>query len=185
MDTERLFVAVPISEPVRKGLTTYLKSLLKGKPFPGRHPSPENWHFTLKFLGNVSEAVRNSFFTSLENTDLGKAFCITLDGLGAFPKPSKASVFWIGVGQGGEPFCELAAAVEQAAIGEGFSAENRPFRPHLTLSRIRPPQNLRHLIGTSDSFGMKMMIDEVLIYKSHLSSAGARYEVIKRFPLAR
>ncbi|MBN1654689.1 MAG: RNA 2',3'-cyclic phosphodiesterase [Deltaproteobacteria bacterium] len=183
MDSRRLFLAVPVSDRIRSAILNHLRDHCGRKPLPGRVARPESWHFTLKFLGNVLEAQYDSLLSATNSLGLGKEFELTFDGLGAFPRPSKASVLWIGVEKGAEELCRLAALVEDAATSTGFPADNRPFHPHLTLSRIRPPEPVDSLLSGVAPLKITMVVSEIVLYQSHLGKEGARYQVLDRFAL--
>jgi len=84
-------------------------------------------------------------------------------------------------------FAELAASLDRA-LEEHFDPEQRAFTPHLTLARLVPPRNLREfvpdLVGTnvaSERFAAAALV----LYRSHLSPAGARYEPLLVAPFGR
>jgi hypothetical protein len=82
----------------------------------------------------------------------GPAFALGFGRLGAFPKPRRATVLWVGVEEGAREIRALAAEVEAAARRAGFAAEEKAFSPHLTLSRIQPPQDVSSLIERVSAF---------------------------------
>jgi len=93
----RLFLAVPLDEQVREGLVDFLRQATRGKPLPGRTPKPQNWHLTLRFLGDVAKTQYQWLLTAIKDKSLGEPFELVFGGLGAFPRPSKGSVLWVGV----------------------------------------------------------------------------------------
>lgn len=146
-DELRIFIAVAIDPEVRHGLAAHLITHLAGELLPGSSPPAENWHITLRFVAKVEQAGYERLLAKLDDSELGSGFRLGFAGLGAFPKPGRATVLWLGVERGTEELSQLAAVVEEAAVSAGFMPEERPFHPHLTLSRIRPPQDVRQLIG--------------------------------------
>jgi 2'-5' RNA ligase len=78
---------------------------------------------------------------------------------------------------------QLAAHAEDAAQQAGLDPEDRPFHPHLTLSRIRPHQDVRPLIAETDPFPLTLPVDRLIVYRSHLGRGGARYEELESFDL--
>ncbi|HSG79034.1 MAG TPA: RNA 2',3'-cyclic phosphodiesterase [Acidimicrobiia bacterium] len=176
----RLFVAVALDDDARHRLAHDL-----GDPggWPGRPVRPQNWHLTLRFLGDTDQVAADRLFAALDEADLGHPFRFRWSGLGAFPTPRKATVLWVGVGEGSEPLERLAEQTRTAVEDAGFAPEDRPFAPHLTLSRIRPPADVRSLIEGLEAPGGSVAIGEVVVYRSRLGSGGARYEVVERFPL--
>jgi 2'-5' RNA ligase len=178
----RLFLAIPLTEEARHAVVHHLKSHLP-HPLPGRPVRPELWHLTLRFLGEVDEAEADRVVHEVDAADRGPAFALRWGGLGAFPRPRRANVLWLGVDQGEREAQRLAAVVEEAAEGAGFPPEDRPFRSHLTLSRIRPDQDVTPILDAVPPVGLAMPVDRVALYRSHLGPGGPRYEEMEAFPL--
>lgn len=160
-----------------------LASDLSGLSIPGRLVPPENWHVTLRFLGSVDMVTYDRFLHGLGSLSAVKAFPARLDHLGGFPNPRRATVVWVGVGEGAEQLVGLNQITEEAAQEAGLDAEERPYRPHLTLARVRPPKDIRALTEVELDLGWKCR--EVVVYRSHLGRGGARYEPLETFPLFR
>lgn len=179
----RLFVAVGLSDEVRHGLAAHLDGALEGKPVPGKPVRPQGWHLTLRFLGRTGAVAYDTVLARLHEADLGPPFRLSFDGLGAFPRPARATVLWLGVETGGDRLIELAAAAEDAAVAAGFPPEDRPFHPHLTLSRIRPHQDVRPVLERVPAFPLAQQVEEVVVFRSHLGGGPARYEALERFGL--
>jgi len=178
----RLFVAVPLPDDIRHALSTLVRDAAPGG-LPGRIVPPANWHVTLRFLGDVDDLGRDRLLKELDVAGLGDPFAVGWGGLGAFPRPGRATVLWIGADRGAADLGRLAADVEEAVVAAGFPQEERPFRSHLTLSRIRPHHDVSRLLETAGSFDLAMTVDRVVVYRSHLGRGGARYEEIEEFPL--
>ncbi len=177
----RLFWAVPLDEDVRGALQQHLRAELGRRGLPGRAPRPESWHVTLRFLGDVTRSQYESSIAAWRRGQIGSGFHVTLDALGAFPRPERASVLWIGITDPDDGLGRLARLAEQSAVEAGFDPEKRAFHPHLTLSRLKPPANLRETIDRVRPLGKAMTVEQVVLYRSHLSSQGARYEALDRF----
>jgi len=179
----RLFLAIPLTEEARHAIVHHLKAHL-AHPLPGRPVRPESWHLTLRFLGEVDEVSRDRLVREVDAAGRGPAFALRWGGLGAFPRPRRANVLWLGVERGAAEAERLAAVVEEAAECAGFPPEDRPFHSHLTLSRIRPDQDVGAVLEAVPSLGRDMPVDRVVLYRSHLGRGGARYEEIESFPLS-
>lgn len=179
----RLFLAVGLPDDLRHALAAHLTAATDGRPLPGRPVRPENWHLTLRFLGPVDEVAADVLSGALDQADLGGPFAIGFGGLGAFPRPARATVLWLAITEGAEAVSELAAVVERVAVDAGLSPEERPFHVHLTLSRIRPHQDVRPVVARVPAFPRRLAVDAVTLYRSHLGRGGARYQEEERFPL--
>ena len=178
----RLFVAAPLTEEARQALSALIRDRVPDG-LPGRPAPPRNWHLTLRFLGDADAVGSDRVAAALDGADLGGSFSVTWGGMGAFPRPRRATVLWIGLTAGAGRLAALAANVEAASQAAGFSPEDRPFRAHMTLSRIRPDRDVRSLVEEFAPAAVAMRVDRVALYRSHLGRGGARYEVVEEFPL--
>jgi RNA 2',3'-cyclic 3'-phosphodiesterase len=140
-------------------------------------------HLTLAFLGEVSqEFIESTKVRLAEVAQRHQAFTAQLSGLGAFPSPSRARVVWIGTGQGKNEVCALQADVVKALRSVGYEPERRPFSPHLTIGRLRFPDDVSRAVAVpfeSESF----VIDRVVLFRSVLGPAGPAYSVLAEFLL--
>ncbi len=180
---ERLFLAVALDDDARHAIAAHLDVQLDGRRLPGRTVPPENWHLTLRFLGPTSAQQHDQVLAYLDEHLAVGPFRITFTGLGAFPREAKASVLWMGVTGAVEQLESLATICEGAAVAAGFEPEGRPFHAHLTLSRIRPPHDVRPLVELFEPVGVELDVEAVTLYRSVLGSGPARYEVVDRVEL--
>ena len=170
------FVAADLSDAERHGLSAALASASPGTPLPGRRQPPRNWHITLRFLGECSDAEADRVAYELSTTvdaERGRAIA---GGLGAFPRRAKASVLYVEIDDADGLVAHLGAACESVARDVGFEPEERPFVPHLTLSRLRPPRDLRHLIDSYGDFRVPIRISSMTIFRSNQSRSGLFYD---------
>ena len=178
-----MFLGVPLPDGARAALEAHLRASF-GERVPGRAVAPRNWHLTLRFLGDTGAERHRRLVDEIRSAELGPAFELAFAGLGAFPRPARATVLWVGVGEGADETKALAAAVETAARRAGFAAETKPFSPHLTLSRIQPPADLREAVASVPPFSGRMRVDAATLFRSHLGGGPPRYEEMERFALA-
>jgi 2'-5' RNA ligase len=182
-DRERLFLAVALDDITRHAIAAHLDGSLEGRLLPGKRVPPENWHLTLRFLGLTTALQRDQVLVFLDEHLAVNQFRIRFEGLGGFPKESRASVLWLGVDGDVAALAKTAATCEAAAEGAGFEPEGRPFHPHLTLARIRPPTDVRPLVDLVPSVGHTADVPAVTMYRSILGNGPARYEVVDRVEL--
>jgi RNA 2',3'-cyclic 3'-phosphodiesterase len=178
----RLFLGIPLPGEVRAGLEAHLRGAF-GERIPGRAVRPENWHLTLRFLGDTDADRHAKVVDELRRAELGAAFDLAFGALGAFPRPARATVLWVGVGDGADRIRELAATIETAVRRAGFAADDKPFSPHLTVSRIQPPADLRQTLAAVPPFNGRIRVDGVVLFRSHLGSGPPRYERMETFAL--
>lgn len=181
--TDRLFVAVPLTDEMRAALVAHVMRATHGRPLPGRPSPPPNWHVTMRFLGPTDRVAYERVLAALAEADLGGPFSITFGGLGAFPRAVRATVLWLAIKGGSDRLERLAEGVEQAAQQAGFGPEDRPFHPHLTLSRIRPHQDVTPLIEQVARFPLSLTVDRLVVYRSHLGRGAPRYEELESVEL--
>ncbi|MCE5333850.1 MAG: RNA 2',3'-cyclic phosphodiesterase, partial [Desulfobacteraceae bacterium] len=140
--TIRCFIAVDLSEAVRKRLGGLIRELGESGAEVG-WVRPESIHLTLKFLGNVAVELTEEMKPVLRRIgEEAIAFRIEPAGCGAFPNVKQPRVVWVGLGGVNKHLAALQKAVESAMIPFGFAPEDRPFRPHLTLGRVRGRRNI-------------------------------------------
>ncbi|MCX6908239.1 MAG: RNA 2',3'-cyclic phosphodiesterase [Verrucomicrobia bacterium] len=144
---------------------------------------PENFHLTLKFLGEASGAQLDDIKAAL---DLVAAPCavfeMELRGMGCFPERGAPRVVWVGGGTGRDTLATVARDVEDAMEALGFAREGREFAAHLTIGRVhssRGAERLRRLVEAEadTSFG-RCVVDELRLYKSTLAPGGSIYELM-------
>ena len=82
----------------------------------------------------------------------------------------------------------LAGDIESHCESLGFPPEERPFRAHLTLGRVKSSRNLSALADAIEEASAlsteAFLVDEFVLFQSELSPAGARYQALGRFPLS-
>ncbi len=180
MVVKRVFVAVAVPDEAKHALAA---ALAEWTPFPGRPVPPRNWHLTLRFIGAVADWHLDRLRAELSGLGRHPAFAVKWGGLGAFPRPARAAVLWLGVESGGDELGSVAAAVAGAVDAAGLPPEDRPFHPHLTLSRVRPTRDLSNLIAEVPPVRSRFDVSAVTMFESHLGRGGARYELLDEFPL--
>ena len=175
---ERLFIGVPVPEATRAQLERQIPKNLPGRPSP-----PENWHFTLRFLGATDSSRKVRLIERLDAARFGAPFEIEFDILGAFPNARRARVVWVGVGNGHQRLQSVAVKAELAAVESGFEAEARKFSAHLTIARLKQPEQISHFLATARQVSASMQVSEVFLYRSEMGGSLSRYVIVERFPL--
>jgi RNA 2',3'-cyclic 3'-phosphodiesterase len=184
----RSFIAVELPEIVRRQLEA-LALELKKSDAPVGWVRPEGIHLTLKFLGNISSELIEQIKPVLAGIGSRSGpFHLQPVGCGAFPTVKQPRVIWVGLTGDSEPLVQLQKQVETAMIPFGFQPEDRPFRPHLTLGRVRGRQHLlalqQMLLAQREFTAEAFDVTELVLYKSELRPDGARYTPQFKAPLA-
>lgn len=183
----RLFVAVNFPGELRQSIWD-ATTALRARDYPVKWVGPDALHLTLKFLGEVGSDREAEIVAALGAAVTGvRRFRMEVGGCGAFPNSRRPRVIWIG--------CEAPAAlelmqqrVEQELHAIGFSLEGRPFRPHLTLGRVRRGARESQLRGMGSQLEELVVrgeaeIQAVDLMRSELTRAGARYTKLCGLPL--
>ncbi|MGB4564854.1 MAG: RNA 2',3'-cyclic phosphodiesterase [Dethiobacteria bacterium] len=179
----RLFIAVNLS-PQQQKEVDLLQQRLK-KDLQGIKGVPrENLHLTLKFIGEVPEEKLDAIVQGMqESLAGGKPFPLQLGGMGVFPSVERARVLWLGVNQGAASLAECARRLEKALACRGVSMEQRPYRPHLTLGRMRRPPAAEEIAGVlereRDFRTAETMVESIVLYQSLLFKTGAVYRCLQ------
>jgi 2'-5' RNA ligase len=147
---------------------------------------PKGMHLTLKFLGDVEREQIEQFTKLLTPiAEITHGFPLRIVGTGAFPSPRRPRVFWAGISAPDE-LMVLQRRIDEAAQSLGFPAEERDFKPHLTVARIKDPMGKKRITDAFLRFKVRSENFDVTCFslmRSHLKSDGARYEELVNFPL--
>lgn len=154
--------------------------------------SEDQFHLTLRFLGSVEENILEEKICPRLAQLVPQFSPITLQvrGVGFFPSPARPRVVWAGVEGEIEPLIVLQKRVQEAVQSLAQSPEeDRSFRPHLTIGRVREPHRRYGFeriaaVGEAVELG-SFTVDEILLYKSELTPRGSRYTELGNFKLGR
>jgi len=129
----RTFVAIEISNG---NIINSIKKFQSEININAKPIEPKNCHFTLQFLGEISEEISQKIIQALHKIEFS-SFSVNLKGIGAFPKPKFPRVVWIGTDDnGGNMLIQLSKKVEKVLEPLGFFPD-KPFKPHITVFRIK------------------------------------------------
>jgi 2'-5' RNA ligase len=184
---QRTFIALKIKpQKEMADCFRHFRESLKGERI--KWVDPAKLHITLRFLGDTDPGQVRATGKILEET-VPRFNCpeIVFRGTGVFRNVHDPRVLWIGM-EVGPVLPELKLAVDRQLAGIGFPAEDRRFRPHLTLGRIkfiRDRDTLAQLLGEyRDVVFQKDRIDEIIYYESILRHEGPEYLPLKTVPFS-
>jgi 2'-5' RNA ligase len=180
----RLFTGLALTQEVIDNLTTLIDHLRPSAQI--KWSAAYNLHITTRFIGEVPEPRLPEIIDVLRSQPPIGSIDIEVREIGWFPNPHSPRVLWTGV-KAGENLAALARQTEQAIVSLGYPAESKPFRPHLTLARIKdavPFAPLRHAIAELKSveFG-RFTATEHHLYLSKPGPSGSIYTSLADFPL--
>lgn len=175
----RLFFALPCY-----GVQDFLRPVhgrLNAFPRVLKTVTPENYHITLKFLGETKQEVFQLLRQDFQRLDINyTSLPYTLRGLGAFPDVRRARVFWCGLDVDGSIIRQIQDAIEGLCERYGFKKENRAFQPHLTLARTRrdmkiPASITEYIDANRETIFGESMFTRIVLFKSDLRREGPIY----------
>ncbi|MGE0077373.1 MAG: RNA 2',3'-cyclic phosphodiesterase [Bacteroidales bacterium] len=185
MTTIRTFIAIDITpESELVNLWNKLKSVLKNDSV--KWVDSKTIHLTLMFLGetsmksvgDISESLRNGLSNS-------KSFQIEIKGVGSFGKP-EPKVIWAGI-EYSQDIMNIKRLVDKVLLPFGFEDENKMFKPHLTLGRVKflnDKMKLRQIIESYKGVTLqKVQVKRVVFYQSTLTPQGSIYRPIETIEL--
>ena len=184
--TLRLFIAIEIGEGEKKSLER-IQSRLRHKLTAVKWVNPAAIHLTLRFLGDNDEREVPRILDAIAAAAAESvAFSFTMRGVGAFPNARSPRVIWIGVEEPTGILVRLAAALNALLSSAGFSAEDRPFSPHITIGRVKErggPDFGPVLSLFRDEAAGVTHAREVCLIRSELTPSGPVHTVLHRMPL--
>ncbi len=179
----RIFIAVELDSNLREKIVDLEGRLAQAGARLHWIP-PENLHFTVRFLGEITPAqLAQVKLATRAVAAEGSPFQVTLGGVGAFPSIQRPQVVWVGVREGADNLAGLSARLDEALAREHFPREDRPFVAHLTLARVRDRRLWGDLVRAVTGFRETAVgVQEVralAVMESHLHPRGARYSLVE------
>jgi 2'-5' RNA ligase len=183
---KRIFIAVKVepAETLLKMISSF-RSVLSGDSI--KWTNPDNIHITLAFLGDTEDLLINTITRMLkEKCERSGKFELIIKGSGVFKSFKDPRVIWTGI-EPSEELVNLNGLIKSCLTDIGIKIEDRPFKPHLTLGRIKylkPETSLQQLIDRyKDTELQKVSVNEVVLYESILLHTGPVYKQISKFIL--
>lgn len=179
MSTIRAFIAIDLSDEAKAVLADVSGALASQTPQGVvKWVEPHRMHLTLRFLGNTPLDRLDELTDALDEAAQTHApFTLRLDALGCFPNERRPRVVWVGV-EGDLAQAEaLRAAIEERVRLLGWEPEEKPFRPHLTLGRVKDRKATIDLPWGQGVAPANITVEEVVLFESQLRRSGPRYIV--------
>jgi len=178
----RLFVGLAVDERVKETLER-LTLRLRAKDDGLRWSTPDQWHVTLVFLGEVDDGARARLVRELAEVRQ-PALVLRMERLGVF---ERAGILHAEV-EVSPMLLRLYEAVASAVKRVGLEVEDRPYRAHITLARSRNKDGRKTIerlrrTAVQPKLEGRWGAAEFLLYESQLSPGGSRYVVRERFAL--
>jgi RNA 2',3'-cyclic 3'-phosphodiesterase len=190
-DTEkniRAFLAIEPSEKILAEISRLQEKLKREITGSLSWTRPQGNHLTLKFFGDISSTDVENISNAAKKQAAGVApLSLKVEKLGVFPDWRRPRVLWLGTTGDTERLILLQNKLEADFETLGFPRENRPFRAHLTLARIKIPQSAAGLEAATkklDNFFVgEFSAKELILFQSKLTPQGAIYTRLATIPL--
>lgn len=178
-DIIRTFIGFELPEKIRSFISS-IQEDLKSNQLDARWVRPKNIHLTLKFLGNINKADTQKVGAAIFKSAADHApISLAAKGIGAFPGINRPRVLWIDIRGQIDVLIQLQKSLDDQLEKIGFSRENRPFKGHLTLARVKKQINRTKLINAIKKYGefepKSFITDNIILFKSDLKPTGAVY----------
>jgi 2'-5' RNA ligase len=181
---KRIFIAVKVEpgETLLKMISSF-KSVLSGESISWTNP--DNIHITLAFLGDTEDdQIRIISETMKDKCEGFGKFELIIKGSGVFKSINDPRVIWAGI-EPSEKFNCLNGLIKSGLKIAGIRLEERPFRPHLTLGRIKHLKEVNKLKELIEKYSeheiRKVPVSEIILFESILFQTGSVYKQLAKF----
>ncbi len=179
----RCFIAVAVPEELKEKILE-VQSKLKKIGANLKLVEKENLHFTIKFLGEISEKEIDEVKEFLQTIE-DKAFEISIKGLGVFPSEDYIKVVWLGVEENQDIFLNLIKKINKNL--DKIRKEKKELNTHLTIARVRSAKNKNELKAVIQDLKEteigNMQVNTLKLISSELTPEGPEYTELAEFKL--
>ena len=176
----RLFTGIEVPDSIAQRL-----ALKRGGLHGARWIDPENYHITLRFIGDVDRSIAEEVTAALDRLAHSEAFNLRISHLGSFGGDKPRTLY---AGVDNNPAMQrLQAAQERILQRLGLEPDSRKFTPHITLARLRGPtaeDMARHLALSGRFEPLEFPVERFVLFSSRDSVGGGPYLVEQAYPLA-
>jgi len=168
----RIFVAIEVSD---KDVLNSIHKIQTELNIKAKPVELHNMHFTVQFLGEVSEEMIGKISNALNSIEFS-SFSISFASIGVFPKPNFPRVIWIGTNDGVNELEKLAEMIRLKLSQLGFSPDKK-FKPHVTIFRVKNKiENISDKLEKFSSYYFgEQTVSEIKLKKSELTPNGPVY----------
>jgi RNA 2',3'-cyclic 3'-phosphodiesterase len=182
MPPVRTFIAFATPPDIRSGMLA-LQSELKKANADVKWESPDKFHATIKFLGDVAEGMLPNMLNKIRVAAEATApFEVSYQTLGCFPNKKNPRVIWIGCHNADGTLDFLKTRLDVDLLPLDFEIEERAFHPHITLGRVRSQRGLNNLTPMLEKLTFdprNALVKEIVVMKSVLKRDGSEYSILQ------
>jgi len=181
MEKIRSFIAIDLPIQLLEQIIQLQKELIPATRDFVRWTRPENIHLTLKFLGDVDKEKLLQAKRLLDEIKFDHTpFILCMEGYGVFPNKKQPRIIWVGFEES-QSILVLVSQINTKLQTLGIEPEIRPYKPHLTIGRVRQISNayqnkvLDESLSSAKRIVNSFSVTEFKIYKSMLTPDGPKY----------
>jgi len=179
----RLFIALEVPREVKEEIAAIQKKL-KAKNILCRWTKPETTHLTLVFLGKTEPSKIGRIEKILrEMSTQAPPVNLRLAKIDCFPSPAKAKIIHLSLKGELKKLNALVLKIQKALRGQKINFDQKPFVPHLTLGRLKKPQNLTWLLSKHKVPRREFFANHSNLIQSILTPQGPIYKTLASFEL--
>jgi 2'-5' RNA ligase len=184
----RAFLAIEPPEDILQAMSRLQEKLKREVSGRISWTRPEGRHLTLKFFGDVSMEDVDKISAAVQNRlASGLSLNLKIEKLGVFPDTRKPRVLWCDTAGDVSKLSVLQKQLDTDFDALGFPKEDRPFRAHVTLARMKDPRGVTGLgeaLAKHGAFAAgEFICREVILFQSQLTPRGSIYTKLAAFPL--
>ena len=182
----RTFIGIEIPEAVKIELAR-LQNELRLVGAEVNWTKTNNIHFTLRFLGEVEKRQLEGLKElCAEIAAEFQPFMLRIKDTGYFPNFRQPRVLWVGLAGEINVAERLQKRLDAELIARNFNQDDKPFKPHLTIGRVKSGKNIKPLVAKADMYNLPELafeVGELVLFKSDLHPAGAVYTALSKWRL--
>lgn len=181
-ESTRVFFAIrPDEESVQQLLRRIDRLRSSGWENRARFATEPNLHLTLRFVGEVGSELLGQILQGAKRIAAEhSSFDYEIGSTSLFPRVSRARIIAARIENPPAELKKLARDLDRMVVSAGAKAEKFPYRPHITLARIRAGQS-RPQLSQQGAFPIPQHANDFGIYRSTLKPEGAEYELMETF----
>ena len=181
----RLFTALEIDEKNRKKIAK-IQEHFKGASFKGTFVRKDNFHVTLKFLGETDPEMIKRICLAMDSAAAGMAgFRLTAGAPGYF-KRRDGLILWLGITEGSEEIWTISSNHEEEILKTGFRKDDIPFTPHITLARrVKLKKSFDIVSENINTDKISVTINALTLFESRREKGQLVYDPVYRAAFSR
>ena len=176
--THRLFVGIRPPAAIRDALIDLMEGVEAA-----RWQDEDQLHLTLRYIGEVDTHLADELAERLRAAR-GDRFALTIEGTGVFERKGRVHTLWAGIAPDAG-LARLRQRIERICEVCGIEPDHRKYHPHITLARInRAAGPLAPFLSRTAALRLgPWIVEDYLLYESHLHPDGSTYEPVMLYPL--